>query len=563
LLDELDAAGEADFDGLLKEALAWYRGVKPASVADLDEKHQKAFQRVKEQRFHGKHFGIASERDLTAATKAAEHVREALRELERSPGARSATEAYILAADDLAQECASCGEVDYDGLLRQCVQVLEAPKDDSAETNASKAKRWAKNADAGAGGGKGGAAEKAAGAGAEEDKALKRLAVGWAGPKKWHSGVRGADGTILFIPCNADAVTTVAGGALQSFGKLGWEKWKWNGAAVAGKKVFAMPSHGDTVLVIDGESCRTVGRFPGKGSKWNAACVAGDGTVIGLPFDSPSLLRINPDTEEARLVGNFGNGKYKYRTGVTAGNGCVYGIPYSAESVLVVDGNETRLLGRFGSAPGKWSGSVLGADGCVYGLPLDHDRVLRVDPVAGTADVFGESVGGGKGKWRGGAVAPNGKIIAPPYGSRGVLIVDGPNVRVVGDLGPGKDKYAGAVVGADGLVYGVPCNADAVVVIDPETEAVTTLEPLVGASTGKWCDGLLGDDGHIYCVPMDDSDVLVIDTRPGRRAAAAGRKRPLETKGKAKGEEKGKSKGKGKGGGKSREKGFWGNAPAA
>lgn len=141
--------------------------------------------------------------------------------------------------------------------------------------------------------------------------------------------------------------------------------------------------------------------------------------------------------------------------------------------------------------------------------------------------------------------------------------MDGPNVRVVGDLGPGKDKYAGAVVGADGLVYGVPCNADAVVVIDPETEAVTTLEPLVGASTGKWCDGLLGDDGHIYCVPMDDSDVLVIDTRPGRRAAAAGRKRPLETKGKAKGEEKGKSKGKGKGGGKSREKGFWGNAPAA
>ena len=55
------------------------------------------------------------------------------------------------------------------------------------------------------------------------------------------------------------------------------------------------------------------------------------------------------------------------------------------------------------------------------GLPLDHERVLRVDPIAGTAAVFGESVGGGRGKWRGGAVAPNGKIIAPPYGARGVL----------------------------------------------------------------------------------------------------------------------------------------------
>jgi hypothetical protein len=59
---------------------------------------------------------------------------------------------------------------------------------------------------------------------------------------------------------------------------------------------------------------------------------------------------------------------------------------------------------------------------------------------------------------------------------------------------------------------------------------------------------------------MDNSDVLVIDTRPGRRAAAASRKRPLE-KGKAKGEDKGKGKGKGKGGGKSR--GFWGSHNAA
>jgi hypothetical protein len=129
-------------------------------------------------------------------------------------------------------------------------------------------------------------------------------------------------------------------------------------------------------------------------------------------------------------------------------------------------------------------------------------------------------------------------------------------------LGGGNDKYAGAVLGADGLVYGLPCNADSVVVIDPETEAVSTLEPSVGASTGKWCDGLLGEDGFVYCVPMDDSDVLVIDTRPGKRAAAAGRKRPLEkpkgeAKGEAKGEQKGKGKGTGKGGGKSREKGFW------
>ena len=36
---------------------------------------------------------------------------------------RAATEAYIIATDDLARECDAVGEVDYDGLMRQAVQV--------------------------------------------------------------------------------------------------------------------------------------------------------------------------------------------------------------------------------------------------------------------------------------------------------------------------------------------------------------------------------------------------------------------------------------------------------
>jgi hypothetical protein len=39
LLDELDAAGEADFDGLLKEALAWFKGMKLAYSAVALQQH--------------------------------------------------------------------------------------------------------------------------------------------------------------------------------------------------------------------------------------------------------------------------------------------------------------------------------------------------------------------------------------------------------------------------------------------------------------------------------------------------------------------------------------------
>jgi hypothetical protein len=127
LLQELELAGEADFDGLIKEALTWFTGdSQPAPLAELAEEHQAAFARVKKHLYHGKFFGKASERDMTAATAAAVKVREALRELERSPGAPAATEAYIAAADALAAACAKVGEVDYDGLLRQAIQVLES-----------------------------------------------------------------------------------------------------------------------------------------------------------------------------------------------------------------------------------------------------------------------------------------------------------------------------------------------------------------------------------------------------------------------------------------------------
>jgi len=166
LLQELELAGEADFDGLLKEALTWFKGGKPASLADLDDAHQAAFARVKKHLYHGRFWGKASERDLTAATAAAERVRAAWRELERSPGSRPATEAYILAADDLARECDACGEVDYDGLMRQAVQVLDASGGDKAESNASQAKGSKRPLEKGKGTGKGKGYGKGRGSGA-------------------------------------------------------------------------------------------------------------------------------------------------------------------------------------------------------------------------------------------------------------------------------------------------------------------------------------------------------------------------------------------------------------
>lgn len=133
LFYHLQRAGESDFDGLLREALACLQlqsGALPQGALLAEE--SAALDRIWKHRFGGvgTYKGLAHERDLRRATQLAEDVRAALRTFKAAAenGSQASAErcAYAKAADALRQEIAVAGEIDFDGLMRQAVRVLEA-----------------------------------------------------------------------------------------------------------------------------------------------------------------------------------------------------------------------------------------------------------------------------------------------------------------------------------------------------------------------------------------------------------------------------------------------------
>ena len=81
----------------------------------------------------------------------------------------------------------------------------------------------------------------------------------------------------------------------------------------------------------------------------------------------------------------------------------------------------TQLFGSL-SGTNKWRGGVLAPNGKIYGIPFNSTQVLEVDPATQTTQLFGSLSGANK--WGGGVLAPNGKIYGIPINSTQVLEVD-------------------------------------------------------------------------------------------------------------------------------------------
>ena len=159
---------------------------------------------------------------------------------------------------------------------------------------------------------------------------------------------------------------------------------------------------------------------------------SGDGNVVFVPKTPQNFS--NPTVGTAGTVGfaitttqdgsGILSGADKWIGGVLAPNGKIYGIPYDSTSVLVID-PATNTTSTFGSLSGtdKWTGGVLAPNGKIYGIPRDSTSVLVIDPATNTISTFGSL--SGDDKWAGGVLAPNGKIYGIPFDSTSVLSIGG------------------------------------------------------------------------------------------------------------------------------------------
>ena len=126
---------------------------------------------------------------------------------------------------------------------------------------------------------------------------------------------------------------------------------------------------------------------------------------------------MSPSASRSAMGANI-NGSGKWWGGVLGPDGKIYGIPYNSPTILIIDpvaGTATRTnMGADLTGSSKWAGGVLGPDGKIYGIPFASEDVLIIDPIAGTAtrSAMGADFSGGS-KWQGGTLAPNGMTSAP------------------------------------------------------------------------------------------------------------------------------------------------------
>jgi hypothetical protein len=341
-------------------------------------------------------------------------------------------------------------------------------------------------------------------------------------------------GSVVYPKNSIVNLETLVGGSsiyLRSFGaeyiplQVLTNNSKWIGGVLAPNgKIYGIPYDSSSVLIIDPETNQADTSITGLdgNSKWAGGVLASNGNIYGIPYDSSSVLVIDPETEQVNTSSITGlNGLGKWAGGVLAPNGKIYGIPYDSSSVLVIDTgtnpeNISYITGLIGER--KWLGGVLAPNGKIYGIPYDSSSILVIDTDTDTISYIPLLVGNNSGKWIGGVLAPNGKIYGIPSNSSSILVID-PETdtivinEIIGITGQ-FIKWTGGILGLDGKIYGIPYNNSSVLIIDPDTEEVNTTD-ITGLVSGgeKWFGGVLVPNGKIYGMPSNSSSIHII--RPG------------------------------------------------
>ena len=94
---------------------------------------------------------------------------------------------------------------------------------------------------------------------------------------------------------------------------------------------------------------------------------------------------------------------------------------------------------------------------------------MVIDPVANTTTTFAVSTTGGN--YRGGVLAPNGKIYSIPFSAADYMVIDPvANTTTTFAVSTTIGKYAAGVLAPNGKIYTVPSNsADYMIILTDTT----------------------------------------------------------------------------------------------
>ena len=303
-------------------------------------------------------------------------------------------------------------------------------------------------------------------------------------------------------------------------------------------KIYCIPVYPQApVLIIntvtDTIDSSTIPAAQTGGGGYEAGVLANNGKIYAIPYGATNVMIIDPRTDTVNITAITGiDGSDKYRSAVLAGNGNIYCIPWVASDVMIIDpttntADRSSMTGLDGDR--KWSSAVLAGNGKIYAVPSYAIDVLIIDTTTNTFDRTSIAIlPAVHWKWSSCVLGGNGKIYGIPWADPSVLIIDPATntvdtTTITGLTGECEycndgSKWRGAALAPNGKIYAVPGSADDVLIIDPATDTYdrTTISGINGRDQpydGSYTMPVLAPNGKIYAPAFDTrtTSVLIID----------------------------------------------------
>ena len=263
---------------------------------------------------------------------------------------------------------------------------------------------------------------------------------------------------------------------------VGSDKWRGCVESKTNLCIYFIPNNSNFVLKynpLTGEE-KLISVNTTMFSKWNGGISTDDGFIIGIPFFSDDVIKIDTKTDTISYIPvpiAIAGVPIKYEGGVLGMNNKIYcSFRSTIRQVLEIDyqNNTCDLLPLFGFPAGfnSLAGGFLSKEGFVYLTPRSASNIVKIDtsttPPTQTLIPFSGLSNG----FHGSTLMPNGDALFCSYSAIGLetfntstdvgTVITTPNFT---DL----TKYAGCVMGYDGNIYLVPFRRGKVGVVKTGT----------------------------------------------------------------------------------------------
>lgn len=246
-----------------------------------------------------------------------------------------------------------------------------------------------------------------------------------------------------------------------------------------------------------------------------------DDWLFATPRRSPKFLAINVFTGEIRQPDVGFNSNFKAAGGPTIVGDKVY-YPMDATPSLFALSTDTFVVtqmavsGGSGNLKLSGTGTLTPNDVIYWGSISTH--LCKLDTTTGVAERISIPNIGSR-RYRGGAIAPNGKIYFPPLTGSDVMILDTANDTIsylsVAGYASGGNRHAGAILVHGDYLYCLPFeavlpNGNSAYLKIRWTDNTYELLDTGVAGPNPYYGPTLAADGKLYCTPRALQPILVI-----------------------------------------------------